>query len=257
MLMLNDFQPFKFDNLIRRGATHDGGYLVPANLISSMLISLGLGDNWQFEIDMLKNKQIKKFIVFDHTVSMPSLIKSSIKLNRKLPARFYRLIVLFRYIRDFIFFSNLHVKKKVTSKGNGENLEISLTRIFENYLSDIDSSIVLKIDIEGYEYEIIEQISSENQRIALLIVEFHQIHARRSEFKKALDLIKADFILIHTHYNNFGLVDDDLIPDVCEFTFITRDLFKENSRVEFLPHPTLDFPSAPNRPDYFVKFDLI
>ena len=255
MLVLSDFQPFKFDNLIRRGAGHDGGYLIPANLSASKLISLGLGDNWQFEIDMLKNKQIEKFIVFDHTVSVASLIKSSIKLRRKVLARIYRLIVLFRYIRDFIFFSNLHVKKKVTSNGDGENVEISLTRIFENYLSDSDSSIVLKIDIEGYEYEILEQMTIENQKIALLVVEFHQIHERRSEFKRALDLIKTNFILIHTHYNNFGIVDDDFIPDVCEFTFINRDLFKENSRVEFLPHPTLDSPAAPNRPDYFVRFD--
>jgi hypothetical protein len=54
MLTLKDFQPYQLDNLVRMGPKNDGGYIVPENYKSKVLISFGLGNNWDFEKSMIK-----------------------------------------------------------------------------------------------------------------------------------------------------------------------------------------------------------
>ena len=56
MLELNDFQPYNYDNIVRRGSQNDGGYLLSNYVSAKFLISLGLGDNWKFELDLIKPK---------------------------------------------------------------------------------------------------------------------------------------------------------------------------------------------------------
>jgi len=256
MLELKDFQPFNYDNLVRRGSTNDGGYLLPSDISAQFLISLGLGDDWKFELDLIKYKQVSKFIVFDHSVTLLSLIKKLTRIKRKLKVFFYRAVVLIRYLRDFILFKNLHVKKKITKYGSIENFrEISLNEIFKEFIVDSKSTIILKIDIEGSEYEIIEQILKLSSQTLVLIIEFHEIHKMKEKFKSSLEQLKSSFILIHTHANNYGEIDEFSIPDVCEFTFINMNMYATNKKVSKLPRIGLDSPSTPGRPDYEMIFD--
>jgi len=255
MLELKDFQPFNYDNLVRRGSTNDGGYLLPSDISAQFLISLGLGDDWKFELDLIKHKQVSKFIVFDHSVTLLSLIKKLTRIRRKLKPFVYRAAVLFRYLRDFILFKNLHVKKKITKYGSIENFgEISLKEIFKEFVVDPKSTIILKIDIEGSEYKIIEQILDSSSQTLVLIIEFHEILIQNDKFKTSLELLKSKFSLIHTHVNNYGEIDEFSIPDVCEFTFINRNIHRENGKVSRLPRVGLDSPSTPGRPDREIVF---
>ena len=256
MLELNDFQPYDHNNLVRRGSRNDGGYLVPLDISAKLLISLGLGDDWKFELDLIKHKQVSKFIVFDHSVTLLSLIKKLIIRKRKLKAFIYRLVVLIRYLRDFILFKNLHIKKKITRDGSIKNFnEISLVEIFKNCITDAQSTIILKIDIEGSEYEIIEQILECKSQILVLIIEFHEILKMKEKFKSSLEQLKCSFILIHTHANNYGKIDEFSIPDVCEFTFINMNMYATNKKVSKLPRIGLDSPSNPGRPDHEMIYD--
>ncbi len=265
ILTLSDFRPFEINNLIRMGATNDGGYLLPSDCKADLLISLGLGDDWKFELDLIKNNYVDKFIIFDHTKNLSTYVKSLLnrtKLNNfKLTAFTYRLLVLLRYFKDFTIMRNNHVKRKITQKGSSSiNMhakrasDINLLQIFNEFVKSPNVSVILKIDIEGSEYEIIEQILDFSNQITLLIVEFHDIIVKKHEFEKCLRLLKSKYSLIHSHINNYGHVNKDFIPQVCEFTFIKNTLFHGTNKVNKLPRKGLDSPSTPSRKDFEINF---
>jgi hypothetical protein len=256
MLELKDFQPFNYDNLVRRGSINDGGYLLPSDISAQFLISLGLGDDWKFELDLIKHKQVDKFIVFDHSVTLLNLLKILSNRKRKLKAFIYRAIVLIRYFRDFTFLRKQHVKKKITKNGSIENFrDINLNEIFKEFIVDPKSTIILKIDIEGSEFDIIEQVIEFSSQTLVLIIEFHEILKQKDEFKNSLELLKSKFLLIHTHVNNYGEIDELSIPNICEFTFINHDIYRQNRKVKRLPRVGLDSPSTPSRSDYELIYD--
>jgi len=255
MLNLKDFQPFSYSNLVRRGSTNDGGYLLPSDISAQYLISLGLGDDWKFELDLIKHKQVNEFIVFDNSVTLLKLLGKFINIKRKPKAFIYRAIVLIRYFRDFTLLKRKHVKKKITKYGSGENSRaINLNEIFKEFIVDPKSTIILKIDIEGSEFDIIEQVIEHSSQTLVLIIEFHEILKQKKSFKTSLELLKSEFSLIHTHVNNYGEIDDLSIPNICEFTFINQKMFKEKGKVSRLPRIGLDSPSSPGRPDYEIIF---
>ena len=52
------------------------------------------------------------------------------------------------------------------------------------------SNLILKIDIEGDEYKILEQINKEFFKINLLIIEFHNIHKNLNKIKNFIKKTK-------------------------------------------------------------------
>ena len=256
MLELKDFQPFNYDKLVRRGSTNDGGYLIPEDISANFLISLGLGDDWKFELDLVRNKHVSKFITFDHTVTLLNLFIITLNRKRKFKAFIYRAIVLIRYFRDFTFLRKQHVKRKITEYGSIKNFrEINLNEIFKEFVIDLEFTIILKIDIEGSEFDIIEQVVESSSQIRVLIIEFHDILEQKDKFKASLQLLKSKFSLIHTHMNNYGEINEFSIPNVCEFTFINHDIYVEQGKVSGLPRVGLDSPSNPGRFDQEIFFE--
>ena len=228
---------------------------MPADISAKFLISLGLGDDWKFELDLIKHKQVSKFIVFDHSVTLLNLLRILLNRKRKIKALIYRAIILTRYFRDFTFLRKKHVKKKITKYGSKENSsEINLNEIFKEFVVDPKSTIILKIDIEGSEFDIIEQVIEFSSQTLVLIIEFHEILMQKDKFKTSLELLKSKFSLIHTHVNNYGEIDEFSIPNVCEFTFINHNMHREQGKVSRLPRVGLDSPSTPGRPDQEIIF---
>jgi len=260
-----DFQTQKFDYLIRRGQKNgDGGYLIPKNVNADLLISFGLGDNWKFENELVKVGQVKSFIVFDHTQNLINYLKqvaSRLKLqNFNLNLLAGRTIVTCRYFKDFIFLQKKHVKRKISRNGYGllgqlKSYEINIPEIFERYVYPKNQTILLKVDIEGSEYEIIEQIMSFSNQIILIVIEFHGIINKADEFKKLLDLIKSEYSLIHTHINNNGKISENNIPDICEFTFYSKKEFDGSLKVNKIPLSKLDQPNSKKRVDFQIDFN--
>jgi hypothetical protein len=256
VVSITDFQPYKYENLARRGSVHDGGYVIPSDLTANLLISFGLGYDWKFELDLIRRKQVDRFVVFDHTVNVSKLLKNLLLRKPNLNSYIYLSIVLFRYLRDFVFLKYVHTRKKISSvDGLGNNDSLSLYQVFEDYILDSKFRIFLKIDIEGSEYEIIDQILNFSRQIKVLVIEFHEIQSRDKEFEKSLEMLKSKFALIHSHINNYGKVNKNGIPNICEFTFVNLELFDPSSKVNKLPINGLDSPSAPRRTDFETNFD--
>lgn len=223
-----------------------------------------MGDNWKFENELVKVGQVKSYIVFDHTQNLFCYFKEILNRlkfhNFNVDLLLGRIIVTLRYLKDFVFLRKQHIKKKISRNGCSLDLalscnEINVPEIFQSYISTKNQKIILKIDIEGSEYEIIEQLMQFSNQIILLIIEFHDIVDKPKEFKKLLDLIKSEYSLIHTHINNNGIMSKYEIPEVCEFTFYSKKEFRGNLRVNKIPLEKLDQPNNKNRIDFQIEFN--
>jgi hypothetical protein len=270
MLTKFDFQPFYTNNLIRRGAKNDGGYLISEDAKANMLISFGLGGDCKFELDLVRYNHVSKFIVFDHTQNLAVYAKKLIKrvkvYNFKISVFIYRLIVLLKYSRDYIIKGNTHVQKRITNQGSvsqnnslrtGVTTDISPNEIFDEFVGFPDVSVILKIDIERSEYDIIQKILDHRDQVTLLLIEFHDINDKTHIFENCISLLKNRFSLIHLHINNYGNIDENLIPGVGEFTSINKNNCHENRKVDRLPRVGLDSPSTPYRPDFEIDFTKV
>ena len=254
---LNELQPYRIGEMVRVGDKEDGGYVIPNHFRDSRLtlISIGLGDNWSFE-NQGKGIFFDKFISVDHTVSISSilirLLKRIASMKISLSTTFYFLKLLKNYLNTFILKRNIHVRKKLVSAS---------TKLVKNEIT-LDEcismtngrKILLKIDIEGDEYKIIEDVYRNSEKIDLLVIEFHQTEKMQIEFSKSIFVLKEFFHLVHIHGNNFDYVSANGIPNVIECTFVNRDLFKgEYEKIRNLPIPKIDYPCNPGK----IDIDLI
>lgn len=217
-------KPKVFINLIRLGGNSDGGYFVPKkNLIDiENLISCGLGFNWNFEKDFIKQNKKAKLFVFDHTINLFSLIIDLLKslfFSLRYRKDFNKIFKIYDY---YNFFSNyaIHKKIKITNK-NSKKKEINLDNILKN-----KEKIFLKVDIEGDEYKILNVIKKNQKNIISLVIEFHQLKKnlpKIKKFYKNLNLISCNLCP-----NNSSGVDIEGDPNTIEVTYINRYLLKKN-----------------------------
>jgi hypothetical protein len=135
-----------------------------------------------------------------------------------------------------------------------ENNEIFMT--LDNWISRNANSLqdmILQMDIEGAEYEVFLNTSSEIlQRFRIIVVEFHDLEHLLSKlgyamisqtFKKLLQ----DFEIVHIHPNNIMKAKRVKykgyeIPDVLEITFLRKNRIISKS-------PNLRFPHRLDRPN--------
>ena len=253
------FKPFKsnINNLIRIGPKKDGGYVIDKRAIkqTKKIISCGLNDDWEFEREFLKINPKCKIIAYDHTVHKEFWVKRfkkdliSLFLFKKL--RLEKILDVFKYIDYLKFFKNgnKHLIKKVVNYERKKN-EISIKNILKN-----QSNLILKIDIEGDEYKVLEQVNKEFFKINLLIIEFHNIHKNLNKIKNFIK--KTEFKIIHIHGNNYAGTNKNNDPKVVEMTFINSKKFKTSKNKSNLSYPiiSLDYKNLKRRPDIELKFN--
>lgn len=247
-------QPAVIGKLIRIGSKNDGGYVIPANTNSNLLISFGLGDDWKFENEMLKKKIIKNFYTYDHTVDILTLLSKTLRRAKtfyRIKPIIYRVKVLVLYFIDYILLHKNHIQKEVTRNYSNRN-QTNLHEIVTDVVAK--SSFILKVDIEGAEYELIDSIMIYSDQIDLLIIEFHAIHQNYERFEKGLKTLFERFLIIHSHANNFAPISNGGFPDVCEITFAPKGIYKTSGLVAELPVEKLDSPSSPTKFDYTIRF---
>lgn len=254
-MKLDLIRPYIVGPMKRVGSKNDGGYVIPKNLPDTkLLISFGLGDDWSFEKELLRQGGIDRFVFYDHTVSLRSLLsrtKSRAFTRNFFPMPFiYRVLVLVNYFIDFKVKRFPHIQKEVTLLGS-DNSKTNLGEIAKS-LNQLD--FILKVDIEGSEYLLINQISELSMRIPLLIIEFHNVNRKREDFETSLNTLLEKYILCHAHANNFEPISLEGIPDAIELTFGRKDIYHGVEQPTSIPILGLDAPSARNRGDYTIKF---
>ena len=114
----------------------------------------------------------------------------------------------------------------------------------------------MKVDIEGDEYKILDQILNNSEKINTLIIEFHNIHEDLDKIGSFIDRSSV-LKLIHIHANNFAGSNKDGDPNVIELTFmnITRKELNLVKTKKTFPINGLDFKNTHRKKDFLLKFD--
>ena len=281
----NFLKAVKTSNLIRLGRNEDGGYVVDSEIIKKCdtLITFGLGPDWSFELDYIKKNKNLKIYLYDHTTSSSPYVKAVIKyLRRFLTFRATyesvrnRLKYLYNY-KNFLNLKNVNLfKEKITDtvenrKIAGSNKEPPDNRgigadVIPTVESDLDKvfsrinnqeEVVLKSDIEGSEYEIIDQILKYSDRIKMSIIEFHWLDKKEEIFLESIKKLQEHFEIIHIHGNNHYPKLDSGLPIILEITFLNKKYINEK-KVEYInkfPIKGLDYPCNPYKEDLTFSFE--
>ena len=254
----NYLKPYFCKDLIRAGRNQDGGYVVSQNSIlkTDTLISFGLGTDWSFEIDYLEKNKKGIIYIYDHTINFYTFFSPFLKCLKRfltfrknykdLKERYNKMVNYLAFVNNKRVF---YYKKKIALElsNKKENLKNILK---ENQKID---RFILKVDIEGSEFETIQDIIFFYKKIDMLIIEFHELEIKENKFNEEMFKLNNYFDIIHIHGNNHCKVNKFGLPIALELTLLNKNhnLRKIENKIEF-PLDKLDFPNNPNLED--IKF---
>lgn len=245
MALDNEFMIRGKCDLVRIGQNNDGGYLIcnKSVLETKYLVSIGISDDFSFEENFLKIRNEKINIrCYDDVLNEFFLFK-------KLIISFLRAI----HKKDFKIFKSqiiktanyIKLKKKIIF--NKKKIQRGdLDNILKNINND---KIYLKIDIEGAEYNLLDEILKNQKKLHGLIIEFHNCNLNKNKIKDFIS--KFEIPLVHIHGNNFAPLDNEQNPTVLEITF-DKCSKSFDGKIE-LPNK-LDMPNNPNQNEIFIKY---
>lgn len=270
--------PQHVPDLARLGRNGDGGYLVARAdvLKSDWLIALGINDDWSFERNFVNMNNVA-IDAYDASVGVRvfwqrfwrrftrgrkmdesakpwsiATLWHAYQTGKQLPKDAEDHLMANHWwvtLREYLKFfrgKRRHHLKFVGDPAQEET--ISLLRSLDRAVGNDAREIFFKIDIEGSEYDILDQIIHFAHRTSGLTIEFHSCRER-------IDTIE-DFVrryplrLIHTHINNYSKQDDDGIPFAIELTFSSEPAMG----AAFVTPHAKDMPNTLDAPDYHIRF---
>ena len=250
-------KPFYYKDLVRVGTNADGGYIVSKSEIkkAKYLISCGLGNEFSFENSLLKNKSIT-INIYDHTISFFSYLRLILKLFRHFITFRLKYSILIESLVNFykylllINHNNVHHFSKKVSNNKKDANAITLKDI----LNLKSKNVIIKIDIEGSEFKILNELLKYKENFSMLIIEFHFIQKNKQIFINFFNEFLKFFTIIHVHGNNINSLNIYNVPDVLEITMIKKENdFKIKKRIINFP-TKLDFPNNPHTKDLSFRF---
>lgn len=201
--------------LIRMGAEHDGGYLLPDDLDGiEVLLSPGVGTISKFELECAERGM--DVYMADGSVDGP------VGMHPR-----------FRFIRSFVGAVN-------------DEHSITMDRGVRSEMPRSTGDILLQMDIEDAEYAALVSMSHRLlARCRIIAVEMHGLD--RLFLQHGFDLMRPTFekllhqhACVHIHPNNWEpLVTHQgiTLPRVAEFTFHRRERLHQTGFARTFPHP--------------------
>ena len=239
-------KPKKDYQLNRLGRNNDGGYLVSEKTVleAKTLVSFGILDDTSFESDFLNINKIPN-LCFDHSINKSYWKKRFFNDFGSAVYKFNWKILLNTFQRY------LESKKFFTLK----NIDLYIETVKEGYIrnifnrNDLNKPFFFKIDIEGAEYRVLDELIEFQDLICGLVIEFHDIDLH---IQKINDFIRSfNLVLTHIHPNNFGQKDKNGDPIVIELTFEKNPI--ETNKDHVIPN-MFDQPNNPDAKDIDLKF---
>lgn len=126
----------------------------------------------------------------------------------------------------------------------------TLPRLIKQNGHEDDHNMILKMDIEGAEYSVLQAIDEEDIcRFKQIVMEMHRLTDATFEniLEFCADKINATHQLVHIHANNFGSIlirGGIVLPDTIEVTYLRRSDYKFVKSRRFFP-TALDMPNTP------------
>ena len=246
-----NFKPKKLYELIRIGSDNDGGYLVDPKSIENTeyLIAFGLGNDWNFEKDFLQINNCK-LLGYDFKINKNFWKKNILKSIEKF---------LLKKISYKVFKKNIQNQfecAKLLEKKNAQFFEkviaknkscMNLKNIIQDH--DLQRNIFLKIDIEGSEYRVLEQILEHQSMLTGMVIEFHDTDLHVEKIDNFINQFSLE--LIHIHPNNTDYLCKNNNPVSIEMSFSKNPKILDSFAK--LPHP-LDQKSNKKNSDHILQF---
>lgn len=202
-----------FYSLIRLGSVGDGGYDVSFDALkeSDVFLSGGISSNVEFEYDIFRFFPHIELVMIDPTVSpFKLLLKSLIRLI--LPSKKNKL----RYLANTFNFLYLSRQKRVLFEKVWINENYPLNEKINN------RKVAIKMDIEGSEYSILDEIKRNRIDLTYLAVEFHELDRHNNQFTSFVKDMSDTHQLMKICLNNSGGHFANGLPKVLEAIFIQK-----------------------------------
>jgi hypothetical protein len=242
------FRPAQPASLVRLGRVNDGGYLVDARdvIASDSVISLGVYDDWSFEKSFVERKDVP-VLAYDGSISGRHfawrIYRNLLDMHPRLVLKSVKLLADY-----FWFFSGRRKHFRLFVGTDQLHPNVSLADVFECLRDINESRPFLKVDIEGSEYAILDQLIEKAGMTTGLAIELHDCDAHIEEIN---DFVRRyPLRLVHVHANNFSDVADSGVPTALELTFSSS---AQTEGAVTLPHP-LDFPNNWRLGEIAIRF---
>ena len=248
------------DVLVRIGDNWDGGYVIPNSALTYVdeIVSYGLGNNFSFEKDF-RDKKVVNVKVYDHSVGYLSMIRELLhafaQICKLRNVRFHcaQLKVKIHFIKSYIqFFSNdqmRHLKNRIVGEARMEK-DLSVFSTVKDLKLDRN---LLKMDIEGFEYEVLPNLIEHLPKFFCMCIEFHDVSGNSAQFLDIVSAIGSTHSIVHTHINNAGRFEMG-IADILEVTFLKNSHTSQNYATHKLPIKGLDYANSPSKHDPEIYF---
>jgi hypothetical protein len=255
--------------LVRVGPKGDCGYVIPKSVAEKTngMYSIGISTDWEFEVEMAARNPKLKISAFDRTsgwtvfayVALRNLLRGDPSELEKMSINF-RMKSALHYLKLSVKFLTFFSGKKKFDRKWVRELSTSKSEIsFADSVQGIFDvgEVMVKIDIEGGEYELseslIECLRKNLKNINSVVMEFHDTRDRRIEFEYLVRGISSVIPIVHIHGNNCVVVSPDGLPEVVEITF-AKDCESGYSDNVVFPLGGLDYPNDPDKPDLIFSF---
>jgi hypothetical protein len=216
-------------NKIRLGQDGDGGYVLLDDFATvSGALSLGISDDCSWDLEIAaRGINVHQY---DHSVDGP-------------PTGHPR----------FWFF-----KKMISAQMSDQS--DTLGSALAKLPPPEAGHIVLKIDIEGYEWEVLDAASpDELARFSQIVGEFHSFSnlldpTWRARAQRVMRKLHSVFDVVHVHANNYGpllVIANVPVPEALEVTLANRAMYHCEETDELFP-TAIDQPNLEERPDIFL-----
>src|SRR6202000_2111234 len=118
------------------------------------------------------------------------------------------------------------------------------------------SQVFVKMDIEGGEYRVLDDLLRHSKNVVAMAIEFHDVDILPGMFNSLVEKIKRDFYIVHIHGNNLGGMAPFNFPIAPEISFLNKRFFKSPPPPSCLTYPVagLDDPNYLGYPDFAFEF---
>ncbi|HUO79532.1 MAG TPA: FkbM family methyltransferase [Steroidobacteraceae bacterium] len=266
MPSLRAVRPRQFADRERLGRDHDGGYVLPRRMVtaSQALLSLGVEADWSFEEALLAIAPGLEVTCVDGTTG-PEIIRARVLKDLGRVLRQLRLLRAVQIARGLgkpaafrRFFARHRFLKLMVAGRSGPGLATLAELLAAVRGGDASRWVLVKMDIEGSEYEVLAASRELWPRVAGLVIEFHALDQHWPEFEAEMAALGRWFHVAHVHgNNNDGCIAGTGVPRVLELTLVNRALCEGEPppSTERYPLPGLDRPCKPGHPDLPLSFE--
>ncbi len=216
-----------------------------------------MSHDWTFERDFKHRNPGAIVHCYDHTVSLRTAFIYSLGQLAAFMVRFKARYLrrAFTWIDYLLFFraDKVHFKQRIwrDRQDNSVTVDDAFDRL------PARCQVFVKMDIEGSEYRVLDDLLKHSGSIVALAIEFHDVDIVTERFNSLVEKIKRDFHIVHIHGNNMGGISPLQFPDRAGDHLPQQAVFQRGSAAQSrLKYPVegLDRPNHPGLPDFAFEF---